>query len=52
MESKCPVEVAFTSTEGTDAHYRFMLADVINQQLKDIKFKGAEFDVTIQSAKR
>ena len=47
-----PVEVAFTSTEGTDAHYRFMLADVINQQLKDIKFKGAEFDVTIQSAKR
>ena len=29
-----------------------MLADVINQQLKDIKFKGAEFDVTIQSAKR
>ena len=24
-----------------------MLADVINQQLKDIKFKGAEFDVNI-----
>ena len=24
-----------------------MLADVINQQLKEIKFKGAEFDVTI-----
>ena len=47
-----PVEVAFTSTEGTDAHYRFMLADVINQQLKDIKFKGAEFDVTIQPSKK
>jgi hypothetical protein len=42
-----PVEVAFKSTEGTDANYRFMLADVINQQLKDIKFKGAEFDVNI-----
>ena len=41
------VEVEFTSAEGTDAHYRFMLADVINQQLKDIKFKGAEFDVNI-----
>ena len=24
-----------------------MLADVINQQMKDIKFKGAEFDVNI-----
>jgi hypothetical protein len=42
-----PVEVEFISPEGTDAHYRFMLADVVNQQLKDIKFKGAEFDVNI-----
>ena len=42
-----PVEVEFTSTDGNDAHYRFMLADVINQQLKAIKFKGAEFDVNI-----
>jgi len=40
-----PVEVSFESKEGTDAHYRFMLADVINQQLKSIKFKGAAFDV-------
>ena len=32
-----PVEVEFASTEGTDANYRFMLADVINQQLKSIK---------------
>lgn len=46
-EEEVPVEVAFKSTEGTNAHYRFMLADVINQQLKDIKFKGAEFDVNI-----
>jgi|TARA_B110000977_G_scaffold195857_1_gene275103 hypothetical protein len=43
-----PTEVQFVSEEGGDAHYRFMLADVINQQLKDIKFKGAEFDVTIK----
>ena len=34
-----PVEVEFESTEGTDASYRFMLADVINQQLKSIKLK-------------
>ena len=42
-----PVEVEFTSADGNDAHYRFMLADVINPQLKDIKFKGAEFDPNI-----
>ena len=42
-----PTEVEFTCTDGTDAHYRFMLADVINQQLKAIKFKGAEFDLNI-----
>jgi len=42
-----PVEVEFTSADGNDAHYRFMLADVINQQLKSIKFKGAEFDVNV-----
>jgi hypothetical protein len=42
-----PVEVEFTSADGNDAHYRFMLADVINQQLKAIKFKGAEFDLNI-----
>ena len=42
-----PVEVAFKSTDGNDANYRFMLADVVNQQMKDIKFKGAEFEVNI-----
>jgi hypothetical protein len=45
--SNVPVEVEFNSDEGTDANYRFMLADVINQQLKSIKFKGAEFDINI-----
>lgn len=42
-----PVEVGFKSTDGNDANYRFMLADVINQQMKDIKFKGASFNVNI-----
>jgi len=42
-----PVEVGFISTDGNDANYRFMLADVINQQMKDIKFKGATFDINI-----
>ena len=47
-----PTEVEFVSADGTDAHYRFMLADVINQQLKDIKFKGAEFDVNIEPSQK
>lgn len=51
-EEEVPVEVEFKTTDGTDAHYRFMLADVINQQLKDIKFKGAAFDVTISPTKK
>jgi|TARA_R110001592_G_scaffold132997_14_gene348070 hypothetical protein len=42
-----PVEVSFEAQDGNDAHYRFMLSDVINQQLKEIKFKGAEFDINI-----
>jgi len=43
--TEVPVEIEFKSPYGTDAYYRFMLADVINQQLKAIKFKGAEFDI-------
>src|SRR6056300_714170 len=46
-EETVPTEIKFVSADGNDAHYRFMLADVINQQLKSIKFKGAEFDVNI-----
>ena len=42
-----PCEVEFISPEGTDAHYRFMLPEIINQQLKEIKFKGAAFDVEL-----
>ena len=47
-----PVEIKFTAQDGNDAHYRFMLADVINQQLKDIRFKGAEFDVDIEPSQK
>jgi hypothetical protein len=46
-EETVPTEIKFVSADGNDAHYRFMLADVINQQLKSIKFKGAEFDINI-----
>lgn len=45
--NEVPTEVQFVAADGTDAHYRFMLADIVNQQLKEIKFKGADFDVNI-----
>lgn len=41
-----PVEVKLVDAQGTDAHYRFMSSEVINQQLKDVKLtKVPNFDV-------
>lgn len=42
-----PAEVEFIREDGTNANYRFMLAEVVNQQLKEIKFKGATFEINI-----
>lgn len=42
-----PVEISFESAEGHSGSYRFMLADVINQQLKTVKMKEIPWDVTI-----
>ena len=42
-----PVEIAFESAEGHSGSYRFMLSDVINQQLKTVKMKEIPWDVTI-----
>jgi len=42
-----PVEISFTSAEGHSGSYRFMLADVINQQLKSVTMKEIPWDVTI-----
>ncbi len=42
-----PVELEFVSADGTDANYRFMLSEVVNQQMKSITFKGANFDINI-----
>ena len=40
-----PVEVRLVDAQGTDAHYRFMLSDMINQQLKEVRVTTPEFDV-------
>lgn len=45
-DQRIPSEVEFVSANGTTAHYRFMLAEVINQQLKEIVFRGSNADVT------
>ena len=42
-----PAEVKFQDENGTDAHYRFMASEIVNQQLKAINFKGASYDVEI-----
>lgn len=42
-----PVELEFVSADGNNANYRFMLADVVNQQMKSITFKGANFEINI-----
>lgn len=47
-----PTEVRFERSDGTNADYRFMLAEVIEQQLKEIKFRGANFDVEINPTQK
>ena len=46
-EEDVPAEVKFQDENGTEAHYRFMAAEIVNQQLKAINFKGASYDVEI-----
>ena len=46
-EETIPAEVEFIRQDGTNANYRFMLAEIVNQQLKKIDFKGATFDIDI-----
>lgn len=42
-----PQEVSFTAPDGTDAHYRFMPTAAVDLHLKEIKFKGAEYDFSV-----
>ena len=41
-----PAEVEFVCPDA-NANYRFMAAEIVNQQLKAINFKGATYDVEI-----
>ncbi len=45
-DEEVPAEVKFDCPDAT-ANYRFMAAEIVNQQLKAINFKGASYDVEI-----
>jgi hypothetical protein len=47
-----PSEVSFNSGEGHTANYRFMTADVANEQIKVPPFRGAEFQVDFVPTKQ
>jgi hypothetical protein len=41
-------ELKFTSPAGYNANYRFMVSQLIEEKLKTVKFKGVNWDLTIQ----
>ena len=41
-------ELKFTTPSGYSSSYRFMVSSLIEEQLKTIKFKGVEWDITVQ----
>lgn len=43
-----PEELKFTSGNGYTANYRFMVSQLIEEKLKTVKFKGVNWDLTIQ----
>ena len=43
-----PEELQFESGSGYNAKYRFMVSQLIEEKLKSIKFKGINWDLTIQ----
>jgi hypothetical protein len=51
-DEEIPVELQFTSPQGHTANYRFMSGDVVEEQLKTVKFKGVTWDVTINPTQK
>ena len=41
-------ELQFDSPKGYSANYRFMVSQLIEEKLKTVKFKGVNWDLTIQ----
>ena len=41
-------ELEFVSPKGYNANYRFMISQLIEEKLKTVKFKGVNWDLTIQ----
>lgn len=47
-----PSEIAFKSTEGHKANYRFMGKEATNESIKVPPFKGATWDVVVEPTKK
>ncbi len=47
-EQEVAEELEFVSTKGYSASYRFMVSQLIEEKLKTVKFKGVNWDLTIQ----
>tara|TARA_X000000950_G_scaffold275161_1_gene361165 strand:+ start:17386 stop:18129 length:744 start_codon:yes stop_codon:yes gene_type:complete len=43
-----PEEIEFASPLGYSANYRFMVSSLLDEKLKSVKFKGVNWDVTVQ----
>jgi len=46
-----PDHLMFRDTEGNTDQYRFMSKEIIEQTLQTVKFKGVEWDVTLEPTK-
>lgn len=46
-DEEIPVELQFTSPQGHVANYRFMSSEIVNEQMKTVKFKGVNWDVVL-----
>ena len=46
-----PESITFKDTFGNNDQYRFMSKEIVEQQLKTVKFKGVNWDVTIEPSK-
>ena len=43
-----PEEIRFSSPQGYQSSYRFMASDLLESQLRSVRFKGVEWDVEFQ----
>jgi len=50
--TQMPDHLMFKDVDGNKDQYRFMSKEIIEQTLQTVKFKGAEWDITIEPTKQ